>query len=307
MKRNILFYSLLSLLFLSCESFKEDKYEKQYVVEAYLAGDEEFPELILTKTLPLDEFYSIESAGINSALVKIYELDETQKRVDSVIYEKEVQTPGVYIPTRYALVKPATDYELLIYITDDNNHKISSKTFVPGQFEAVSTNLDTIMYQSDDQLSITYTPSYYPNRQSYYILTVVALDTTGALTPFYASVTEDGEPTRAELQRNSSNILTEANFEVNPDGNVSIALPWLAVAFYGEHEIIAATIDENIYDFNRTRETQFGGATVSPGEIYDIIDSIDGGTGVFGSLYRKTNPVFITRNPLIDLLFPPNQ
>jgi len=307
MKRNILLYSLLSLVYLSCDSFKEDKYEKQYVVETYLAGDEEFPELILTKTLPLDEVYSLDNAGINSALIKIYELDETQKRVDSLIYKKEVLNPGVYIPTRFALVKPATDYELLIYVTDDDNHKISAKTFVPGQFDAVSANLDTIMYQADNQLTITYTPSYYPNRQSYYILTVVALDTTGTLTPFYASVTEDGEPTRSELQKNNSNILTEANFEVNTDGNVSIALPWLAVAFYGEHEIIAATIDENIYDFNRTRATQFGGATISPGEIYDIIDRIDGGTGIFGSLYRKTNQVFISRNPIIDLLYPTNQ
>jgi hypothetical protein len=307
MKKTTLLYSLIGLLFFSCESFKQDKYEKQYVVETYLAGDEEFPELILTKTLPLDEVYSLENAGINSANVTIYELDETQKRVDSVIYEKEVLRPGVYIPSRFTFVKPATDYELLIYVTEDNNHTISGKTFVPGQFEALSANSDTVMYQSDDQLSITYTPSYYPNRQSYYILTVIALDTTGALTPFYASVTEDGEPTRAELQRNSSNILTEANFEINPDGNVTIQLPWLAVAFYGDHEIIAATIDENIYDFNRTRETQFGGSTISPGEIYDIIDKIDGGTGIFGSLYRKTNQVFISRNPIIDLLYPPTQ
>jgi hypothetical protein len=305
MNKNFLLPLFAIFLFFSCENLKEDKYVKQYVVESYLVGNNEFPEFYLTKTLPIDEEFSLERAGINSGKLKIYELDETQKRIDSVAYEKEDSTPGVYIPIQYKLVKPATEYEFVIYIEEDNNHKVSGKTFVPGAFEAVSSNADTVMYQSDDQLSITYTPSYYPNRQSYYILTVVAKDTTGSLTPFYNEVTKDGQPTRAELQKNSSNILTEANFQLDAQGNVSIALPWLAVAFYGEHEIIAHTIDENLYDFNRSRDVQFGGSTVSPGEIYDILDSIDGGTGVFGSMYRITSPVFISRNPLIDLLYPP--
>lgn len=297
----------LPLLFfvVGCNLNSEDEYKPQYVVEAYLIGDEVFPELYLTKTLPLFEEYTIQKAGINSAEVAIIEIKDQNVAIDTIQYEKDINTPGVYIPKdTLTLVKTQTWYKLQINIPDDNNHQIFAQTLVPGSFTSVSANADTVMFQGEEQFKVTYTPSYYPNRQSYYVMTVFAQDTTGPLTPFYARIVEDGEPTRTELQKNGSNILTEANFTTELDGNVSLSLPWFTIAFYGPHLITAHTIDDNLYDFERTRDVQFGGSTISPGEIYDIIDHVEGGTGVFGSMYKRTDSIFISRNPLIDLLYP---
>ena len=268
---------------------------KQYVVEAYMQGDADFPFIYLTQTLPITEEYTYEKAAIDSAEITIYELDVFYDKVDSVEYRRSVNFNGIYGPRFSQLVKPNTFYQLEVVIPNDNNHKITARTFVPGPFESLSSNADTVVYQSQEQLDITYSKSEYPGRQSYYILTVVAQDTTNELTPFFARVTEDGTPPLSELQKNSSGILNESNFTVNPDNSVTIRLPWLAVAFYGEHEIWAHTIDDNIYDFNRSRDVQFGGSTVSPGEIYDVLDHVDGGTGVFGSYYKITSDVFIKK------------
>lgn len=294
-------------VFSSCKVTTEDNYKMQYVVESYLAGDEAFSEVYVTKTLPLFDEFTLDKAGVNSALVTIFELNDSQNRIDSITFSKDVYTPGLYVPNDTTLrVKPETMYELVVYITEDNNHKLTGTTLVPGAFSSASANADTVMYQSGEQFEVTYTSSFYPNRQSYYILTVFAQDTTRDLTPFYAEISKDGEPTRTDHQRHVSNILTEANFVTDAQGNVTISLPWFVIAFYGPHNIIAHTIDNNVYDFNRTQETQFGGATVSPGEIYDVIDHIEGGTGIFGSFYRQTSTVYISRNPLIDFLFPTN-
>lgn len=300
--KNLIFITLLIISFVSCDILDADNaYKKQYVVECYLVAEEEFPPIVLTKTLPLDQLYTLESAAVTSGNIRIYELSDSGTPVDSIIYFRNINSRAVYYPYGSKTVKPLTKYRLQITVTNDNNHLITAETFVPGAFTAVQANADSVVYQSEDQFEVRYTPSFYPNRQSYYILNVVAQDTTGELTPFYAAATkDDNKPTRTELQRNSSGILNEANFDINPDQTITIRLPWLAVSFYGEHIIEANTIDDNIYDFLRSEGTQFGGGTISPGEIYDIIDHIEGGTGVFGSYYKVETPVYIKKNPLLS-------
>jgi hypothetical protein len=300
--KKLIFLGLTLISLVSCDLLEADNsYKMQYVVESYLVADQEFPPIVLTKTLPLDELYTLENAAVTSGNIRVYELNNSGNPIDSIIYFRNINSRAVYYPHGTKTVKPLTRYRLQIIVTDDNNHIISAETFVPGAFSAVQANADSVFYQSDDQFEVNYTPSFYPNRQSYYILNVVAQDTTGDLTPFYAAATaDDNEPTRTELQRNSSGILNEANFDVNPDQTITIRLPWLAVAFYGDHIIEASTIDDNIYDFLRSEGAQFGGGTISPGEIYDIIDHIDGGTGVFGSYYRVQSPVYIKKNPLLS-------
>ncbi|TNE68569.1 hypothetical protein EP331_15565 [bacterium] len=301
MKNSLKLIALLTL-FVSCDFLESDNnYTMQYVVESYLVANEEFPPVVLTKTLPIDEVYSLERAAVTSGKVKVYELDDQSNKVDSVTYFRDLNAITVYYAIGSKTVKPETLYRIEIIVENDNNHKITAETFVPGSFNAVAANSDSVVYQSNEQLEVNYTQSYYPNRQSYYILTVVAQDTTGDLTPFYQQAidSEDG-PTRTEFQRNSSGILNQGNFDINPDQTITIRLPWLAVAYYGDHIIEANTIDDNLYDFLRTEGAQFGGGTLSPGEIYDIIDHIEGGTGVFGSYYQVKTPVFIKRNPDID-------
>lgn len=292
-------FLLFTLLVVACNPQNEDKYVKQYVLESYLEGDSGFGNVYLTKTLPLDQVYTFSAAAVNHADIMIYELNNFKEIVDSLAYKKSINVIGVYVPAEHKLVNPSTYYRIKIVLPRDNNHIITSETYVPGVFNAVSTSTDTVIYQNEEQLSINYTKSEYPGRQSYVVLTVVAQDTTADLTPFYEQATKEGKPTRSELQKNSSGILNESNFDVNPDNSIKIKLPWIGVAFYGDHEIWAHTIDDNVYDFIRSRDVQFGGSTVSPGEIYDIIDHVEGGTGIFGSYYKVVNSVYIKKNPLL--------
>jgi hypothetical protein len=67
------------------------------------------------------------------------------------------------------------------------------------------------------------------------------------------------------------------------------------VAFYEDNLIVANTIDDNVYDFIRSQETQLGGSTLSPGEIQNVIYNIEGGIGVFGALASDTVQVYIKR------------
>lgn len=292
-------FILFTVFVVACNPQNEDKYVKQYVVESYLEGNSGFGYVYLTKTLPLDQVYTFAAAAVNHAEVMVYELNSYKEIVDSISYKKSLNIIGIYVPDEHKLVKPSTFYRLKIILPRDNNHTLTSETYVPGEFSAVSTSTDTVIYQNEEQLNINYTKSEYPGRQSYIVLTIVAQDTTADLTPFYERATKEGNPTRAELQKNSSGILNESNFDINLDNSIKIKMPWIGVAFYGDHEIWAHTIDDNLYDFFRSRDTQFSGSTVSPGEIYDIIDHVEGGTGIFGSYYKVVNYVYIKKNPKI--------
>ncbi len=118
------------------------------------------------------------------------------------------------------------------------------------------------------------------------------------LTPFYAQLLEDSDTPEEDLflfSNNSSGILNEGNFEPNDDGSITIQYPWVGIAFFGENQIVANTIDDNVYDFVRSQQVQLGGSTLSPGEIQNVIYHIDGGIGVFGSLASDTVKTTVRR------------
>jgi hypothetical protein len=99
----------------------------------------------------------------------------------------------------------------------------------------------------------------------------------------------------AALRITNSPIINEGNYDINQDGTLTIRLPWIAVAFFGENRLTASALDDNLYDFIRTQTVQQGGSTLSPGEIPNVIERIEGGTGVFGSFARSSYVVRITQ------------
>jgi len=96
-----------------------------------------------------------------------------------------------------------------------------------------------------------------------------------------------------DFRVNPSPIINEANYDDNDDGTITIDLPWIAVAFYGENEAAVSVLDAALYDYIRTESAQQGG--LSPGEIPNVIDNVDGGTGIVGSYARVTSQVRIRR------------
>lgn len=287
----------VTMLIVGCEDKTSQEYVQDYVFEGYLTAGTEMPEMRLSTTAPVNQSYVFEDFAIDDAELRIFQLDvnNPQDTLDTISYIPDVNNPGIYIPAKFHRVEPGGRYAMETYIPEDD-HYLRSETIVPELIEVLDTNKDTVTYQVD-QFGVTYRRSDYLGRQNYLIVTVEALDTVNyGLTPFYAQQLEEDDENKNSLSVNSSGIINEGNYQVTADNTVTIELPWLAVAFYGPTRLRTYTLDDNIYNFRRTQDTQLGGGTISPGEIYNVIDPIEGGTGIFGAYSQAISQVFI-KNP----------
>lgn len=302
-KQSSLIIILTLILISSCDLYPQDEYREYYVVEAYLVANRSLPSIRLTHTLPLEEEYFIEKAAVGNAEIVVNLLNEDNSIEKTYTYLNEPNTSkSYYRAASDDNVIPGRRYQLVVTFPD-NNEMLTSTTLVPGAFQTVGTVIDTAFYQSEEQITVNTTQSEYPGRQSYFIFSLIASDPLqDNLTPFYRDQVLEQDEEIEGFKINSSGIINEGNYDINSDGTLTLRVPWLAVAFYGDNDIVANTIDDNLYDFIRSQEVQTGGgpSTLPPGEIQNIIYNIDGGIGIFGSLASDTNRVYIKRNNQIN-------
>lgn len=271
--------------------------EPQVVVEAYLQADAPVPPVRLTRTTSVDAAYTPETAAVEGAEVVLQRLRAGGGVAQTVDYAASDSTPGLYTPASAAPVVPQATYRLRATTLQDET--ITATTTVPGRTTTVRTQNDTTTYPGADapappQFTLTIAPGpTTANRQNVYVLTSRSLldfqalspDTLQRLlTPFYQDGFDAEDDTLASLRVNSSGLLNEANFTQNTDSTVTIRLPWLAVAFYGPNRIRASVVDDNYYDFLRTQTAQQ--QSLAPGAIPNVIEHVEGGTGIFGSYAR---------------------
>lgn len=290
--KNIISLLTLVVLLSSCELYKQDSYEEYYVVESYLVAGGSLPPVRLSTTSPIEKKYTFEETALSNARVQIRLLNR-----DSTIssrYEYRETNKGIYIPKTAITVRDQRLYQL--HITTGNGDVITSTTYVPGNFDKKKELQDRYLYQGNEQIEIRVTPSsYITNRQTYYIFTVnVVRPAPYKLTPFYKSLVFDQENKIENYYVNSSGIINEKSYERNTDNTISLKVPWLAIAFYQDNDIIVNAIDDNMYDFLRSQRVQTGGSNMSPGEIQNIRYNIDGGIGIFGSMASDTMRVYIS-------------
>lgn len=300
MKKLFLVSLLITAFFISCEVYPQDDYEEFYVVESYLIANRQLPQVRLSTTIEADRRYEFDDVAVNNAQVEIRLLETGPESSVEESFSYTVARPGIYLPDQNHAVLPSRTYE--VYITvNGTNDVISSTTIVPGSFEILAGVRDSIIYQSTEQLEITLSESSYPGRQNIFVFNALTDDPDpNNLTPIYASLIEDSDNPQEELDlltNNSSGIINQGNFEANPDGSITISYPWIGIAFYGDNQIVANTLDDNVYDFVRSQQVQLGGSTLSPGEIQNAIYHVEGGIGVFGSLASDTVSTFVKINP----------
>lgn len=285
-----------SLIMASCDLYPQDDYEEFYVVESYMVAGDTLPAVYLSTTAPATSPYSFEDYAVSGANVQINLLsgDGDSTIVQSFAYQMD--NAGVYTPVLNHKTMPSRIYQLQITdLPNDPNSLITGYTSVPDTFSTRSEIPDTVIYQSENQIEIEITPSVNAERQSYFIFTTIALNPVKEnFTPLYADFFDEGDEI-GDFVKTSSGIVNEANFETKPNGSITLKYPWLAVAFFGNNQIIANTIDDNIYDFLRSQSVQLGGSTLSPGEIPNAIYRLEGGIGVFGSLAADTIQTYIKR------------
>jgi hypothetical protein len=285
--------------------------ESQVVVESYLRANLPLPSVRMTRTVGVDAAYDPAEDAVEGAEVVVDRLADDSTVVTTVPYTENDSLPGFYSPVNPPLVAPEATYRLRATTSDGT--EIRATTTVPGPIEIRATENDTATYQSERQPSLTVQVERperidrRAGRQNVFTLTTTSLldfkttpeDTLrAALTPFYADGFDAEDDSLESLRRNSSGLLNEANFKRNEDGTITIDLPWLAIAFFGPNDVGVSVVDENYYDFLRSQNVQQGG--FAPGEIPNVIEHVDGGTGIFGSYAQATRTVFVlppTRRP----------
>ena len=301
MKISIIFKLAILILLTACESATQSNYKSYYVVESYLVANRQLPQVRLSTTNPINNVYSFEDVAVANAEVQIRLLQDDLSTIDEV-FTYSSDSAGIYNAILEHKVKPARTYQLHISLNEGTDI-ITANTFIPEFFEVISQIPDIIVYQSTEQLEITLSETSSFTDQSVFIFNTLAQQPIYEnLTPLYYDFyvqekdSVEAEKRLAEFSITSSGLLNEANFSNNTDGTVTIRYPWLAVAFFGDNKLVASTVDNNIYDFLRSASVQLGGSTLSPGEIQNTINRINGGIGIFGSMASDTIDVFIKRN-----------
>ncbi len=293
---------LLSVGLLGCDTTTTQP-ESEVVVEAYLEAQAPLPSIRLTKTVSVDETYDPGSpeGAVQDAEVTVDRLTSDEAVAETVTYAEHDSVPGLYTPTDTAIVQSQSTYRLRV--TTAEGDEVTSTTTVPGPVDLVMTENDTAVYQSDQQPSITIRPgqsTVAQGTQNVFTFTTTSLldfrntpsdSLRRLLTPLYRNNFDPEEDSLEAFRITSSGLLNEGNFQRNEDGSITIDLPWLAVAFFGPNGAAVNVVDKNYYDLLRSQSVQQGG--FAPGEIPNVIEHVEGGTGLFGSYARATNRVFI--------------
>jgi len=266
-----------------------------------LIADRQLPQVRLSTTEAIERVYSFEDVAVGGADVQIRLLQNDGQTIDQV-FPYTSDSLGIYYALDQHQVLPERTYELYVSINGGANI-ITAQTYVPETFSVISNVLDTLVYQSTEQLEITLSETSSFDEQSVFIFNTLAQQPFPEnLTPLYFDFydqennAEDAAELLGEFSNTSSGLLNEANFTNNTDGSVTIRYPWIAVAFYGDNILVASTVDDNIFDFFRSESVQLGGSTLSPGEIQNVITRIEGGIGILGSMASDTIQTFIAPN-----------
>lgn len=298
MKMRFYIFGLAALLLLSaCDTVDSGKFEEEYAVEAYLIANEPLQSIRLSRTEKVNETYDFTALAVDDAAVRVNLLREDGTVETSFPFRAKANQPGVYVPDDTTVrVQPLRTYGLDIIAP---NGQVSGTTVVPDTFAIVDQNAIEVVYQSTEQFELKVTRSASPGRdQNFFIFVTESLDPrVDALTPFAAALygENEGDISLEELTVGGSPILNEGNYDINPDQTITIKLPWIAISFYGPNRLRANALDDNLYDYIRSQSVQQGGSTLSPGEIPNPIEHLNGARGVFGSFARVTTDVEILR------------
>ncbi len=272
-------------------------------MEAYLRAGAPLSSIRLSRTVDVDAAYDPNTNAVRGARVFVDRLAADSTVDETVAYAESDSTPGLYIPVDSDTVRSQTTYQLRVETQEGT--EIEATTTVPGPIAIVEAENTETVYQSEENPAFTVAVDSRSNtaqgrgRQNVFTFTTTSLldfdrpetELREQLTPFYRDGYDPEDDDIEDLRTTSSGLLNEGNFERNENGTITVDLPWLAVAFYGPNEAAVSVVDENYYDLLRSQQVQQGG--FAPGEIPNVIENVEGGTGVFGSYARATQQIDI--------------
>jgi hypothetical protein len=260
------------------------------VVDATLIVGDEFPLVLLSRTLSPEAVFSTDAVAVGGAEVSI--------RWDGNIATYQQLRPGIYGPLAAApVVEPATTYRLEVRTLEDEI--LTATTTTPDAFsvrswvllddagETVVRRLSTFAEHGD---SIFEQPE---NRLVYQVGLLEARFERGGEIAFQIGLSslDDGsefvidpdffeEEDFEDLERDVSSPPFDAL-----DGR--IRLPWFAIYFEGRYLVRFYSVDRNWYDLARSLPEFAGGGAGFGGQAGDDFERplfhVYGGIGLFGS------------------------
>jgi len=287
-----LFYitiALFSFLIIAgCEPLNQDEYEEFFVIESYAVAGRPLPDITIKRTADATEFFDDEALRVNNASVQLLRLDESGNIIDQYGYSLS-DNIGVYsAENRNAVIIDGGTYQFIADVPGADE-QIRATTIVPDSFEIISDIPEQLVYQGTEQLEITITNTTPEFRQNVFVFSTIAQEPVEEnLTPFYKASFDDDNIDLDDVIINSSGLINEGSFNINPNNTITLRFPWLGVAFYGENVVVINSVDENLFDLVRSQEVQLGGSTLSPGEIPNVLYNTEGAIGVFGSMSTDT-------------------
>lgn len=288
----------LLLIAVGCNVESTDS-ESEVVVESYLIANDTLPQVRLMQSVAATDRFDPEDAAVRNADVVVRKLDGEENAAMAYPYEED--TPGVYRPVdNDVVVQPGARYAL--EVDTETGERVEAETLVPDLINVQEVENTEVPYQGPDQPSFVISESQETERPRAYAFAVTSQldfdalsdeELIAELTPFYADSFDEDDDRIGDLQRVASPLVNEQSFQFQDDGSILIEVPWIGFAFYGDNNVAIVAPDESYYDLIRTQDVQQGG--LSPGEIPNVIDRVEGGTGIFGSLSRASAIVTIER------------
>jgi hypothetical protein len=299
MRRTLFLLAALGLA--ACDGQISDTFEQSVVVESYQQVGEPIAPVDLYFNASVGDTFDRTAQAVTDAAVRIVLLSEAGDA--EAVYElaHDGRAPGTYRPTSAPRVLPLRRYRLEADIP--GREPVRAETLTPSLFELKDTSTTEAIW-GQPEITFSVTRPFYPTRQAVFVFTTETLRdslTPELATPFYRAIfgdeDSDSDFDPEDVRLGSSPLINEENYSVDAEGAIRINLPWIAVPFYGPSRVSASTVDDNLYDFLRSQTVQQGGSTLSPGEIPNVLDRVEGGVGFFGSFSRVTTEVFVRCAP----------
>ena len=287
-----------ALLLSGCDVIESPTIGQQPVVEAYLVEGDTLPEVRLSRTAQVDASPGGQEA-ITGAEIVIEQLGADGASGETTLYRPD--SAGVYVPDGPApVVQGGATYRFRA--TLPGGAEVSAETTIPTNLSLVEAVNTESTFLSEQQPSFTVTRADVRDAPVVFIFTTTSLLDFNAMTdeeiraeftPFYDDGFDEDEDDVRDFRVNPSPIVNQGNYEDNGDGTITTDYPWIALAFYGQNEVAVSVLDRALYDYIRTQGAQQG--ALSPGEIPNVVDNIDGGTGIFGSYTRISTTIDVAR------------
>ncbi|MCY4158981.1 MAG: DUF4249 family protein [Bacteroidetes bacterium] len=278
-----------------CDSADFSVLDNKFVVELTLIANEPLPSARVSELARIDQKNQFKDLAITNAQVLL------TTGTTELFMEPSEGNPGIYeYLGKKHIVQPGTRYDLRVTIPG-MSEPITGMTNVPSSVKILAASRESGTYLTDEQLTLKVTPGRGIDQvQSNFTLVTQALDAgISSAVPFVAaSLEDDDELTLEDFRIGGSPIIAEGNFVTFPDGTIELIYPWIGVNFYGRNIIYLNALDDNLTEFVRSAEEQQGGNGVfGPGVIPNVIQSLSGAHGIFGS---------VARDSILFTVFPPD-